>query len=247
MNAVDWRIPPSVTKWLTKSPVDASVALLLRHSVRGPLPPGAAGNAVPITADGVKLAQELGALAGSSLLSLQTSPLLRCMQTAEAIRAGAASDVPVVPNRLLGDPSVYVMDDVQADLNWRMLGHEDVMAHLVSQNHPLPGMADPDTAARFLARHMLTTAGDPPGLHVFVTHDSVVTVTAARLLGKPLGRDDWPSYLEGAFFWRQLGQVVVAYRDHCHRIEADTLTQLGEGSATNTTHCEVVELTALAS
>ena len=61
MSATDWRIPPSVTRWLAEMPVEAPVALLLRHSVRGPLPHGDAGNTVPLTRDGVRLARRLGA------------------------------------------------------------------------------------------------------------------------------------------------------------------------------------------
>ena len=104
------------------------------------------------------------------------------------------------------------------------------MAHLVSQDHPLPGMAAPDPAARLLVRHMLTVAGNRPGLHLFVTHDSVVTSTAARLLGEPLGKDDWPWYLEGAFFRRQGGHLVTAYRDRRSRSDVVTLACLDEPS-----------------
>jgi hypothetical protein len=50
-------------------------------------------------------------------------------------------------------------------------------------------------------------------MHVFVTHDSLVTATAARLLGRPLGLDDWPWFLEGAFFWPSGEGIHVAYRD----------------------------------
>ncbi len=49
MNATDWRIPPSVTRWLAEMPPDAPVAVLLRHSVRDQLPPADAGYAIPIT------------------------------------------------------------------------------------------------------------------------------------------------------------------------------------------------------
>ena len=66
------------------------------------------------------------------------------------------------------------------------------MQSLMIGSEPLPGMADPDPAARRLVRHMLATAGDRPGLHLFITHDFVITVTVARLLGESLGREDWP-------------------------------------------------------
>ena len=68
---------------------------------------------------------------------------------------------------------------------------------------PLPGLADPPEAASDLVQSMLEARSGDPGIHVFVTHDSLVTATASRWLGIPLGPADWPFYLEGAFFWRE--------------------------------------------
>jgi broad specificity phosphatase PhoE len=219
MTAIDWQIPPSMLRWLPRLPRNTPVAVLMRHSVRGPLPPGAAGNDVPITDVGVALARALGARLGTGLRSVHSSPLLRCVQTAEALCAGASVERSIHRDRLLGDPGIYVVDDVQAWPNWEQLGHEGVMAHLVGGDEPLPGMAAPDAAARFLVQHMLATAGSEPGYHVFVTHDSLVTATAARLLGQRLGKDAWPWYLEAAFFWRENGALVAAYRDDERRYE----------------------------
>lgn len=110
MSAAVWRIPPSTTQWFADVPADAPVAVLLRHSVRGPLPPGNAGDAVPLTCAGVGLARHLGAMLGDRLSSLHAGPLRRCMETAEALRSGAGVDVPVFADSLLGDPSVFVAD-----------------------------------------------------------------------------------------------------------------------------------------
>ena len=101
--------------------------------------------------------------------------------------------------------------------NWEALGHEAIVQSLVSGSPTLPGMADPDGAARRLVRHMLATAGDRPGLHLFITHDFAITVTVARLLGEPLGREEWPWYLEGAFFRQADGCISTAYREHFKR------------------------------
>ena len=213
MSVTDWRIPPSVTRWLAETPTDAPVAVLLRHSVRGPLPCGDAGNAVPLTRNGARLARYLGKVLGDRLRALHVSPLRRCVQTAEALRSGAEVGVPIVTDRLLGDPGVYVLDARRAWSNWEALGHEAVVQSLVSGSLSLPGMADPDRAVRRLLQHMLATVGDRPGLHLFITHDFVITVTVARLLGEPLGREDWPWYLEGAFFRQAGGWISTAYRD----------------------------------
>lgn len=49
---IEWVVPPSLVRNLEKVPTDRPVVLLLRHSVRGPLPLGDAGNHVPITEAG---------------------------------------------------------------------------------------------------------------------------------------------------------------------------------------------------
>lgn len=61
------------------------------------------------------------------------------------------------------------------------------MQHLVSAKSALPGMANPDAAARYLVNHMLASTSQTPGLHVFVTHDSLVTATAARACSETSG------------------------------------------------------------
>jgi broad specificity phosphatase PhoE len=230
MTEVQWQIPPSVLRLLDRAPTDRAVVVLLRHSVRDHLPAGDAGYALPITEIGRRLAIELGGLIGSRLCTLHASPLLRCVQTAQALAEGSGVGIAIVPNRLLGDPGVFVLDGRSAWANWQQLGHEGVMRHLVSEISALSGMARPDEAARFLVQSMLGEAAGRPGAHVFVTHDSLVTTTAARLLGKPLGLVDWPWYLEGAFFWSAEGGVRVAYRD-CEAIHPGSLCGLAESDA----------------
>ncbi len=47
MTAIDWRIPPSVLRWLDEVPASEPVVLLLRHSVRDTLPPGTPATCCP--------------------------------------------------------------------------------------------------------------------------------------------------------------------------------------------------------
>ena len=215
MTGTLWQIPPSVLHMITAAPKDRAVAVLLRHSVRDELPPGDAGYVLPITDVGRQLARKLGARLGARLKTLHASPLVRCVQTARALAEGAGVDLSIERNHLLGDPGAFVIDDKRAGLTWRQLGHEAVMRHLVTESTPLPGLARPDEAARFLVKSMLAASAHEVGFHVFVTHDSLVTATAARMLGSLLSKEDWPWYLEGAFFWEDArGDVHTVYRDH---------------------------------
>lgn len=106
----------------------------------------------------------------------------------------------------------------------------------------MPGMADPEPAARHLLRHMLAVAGKHAGLHLFVTHDSVISSAVARLLGKALEKDRWPWFLEGAFFWRRGGRVVTAYRDSYGRSETATAADFDERSVVDFARREVARV-----
>lgn len=243
--SLDWQIPPSVLRHLERIPKERPVALLLRHSVRDDLPPGGAGRILPITPAGRRLALQLGDELRGRLRTLHASPLPRCVQTAEALREGAGIEQAIVSDRLLGDPGVYVIDERRAWSNWESRGHEGVMAHLVSSSDVLPGMARPDEAARFLVHHMLAVAGQTPGVHVFVTHDSLVTATAARLLERPLGVNDWPWYLEGAFFWRTADELHTVYRDNEAVRDKVHLCSLSEGDVVEIARREIAATVGL--
>lgn len=223
-----WMIPPSTSRWLVEISAQAPVAVLLRHSVRDSIPPDEVGYDVPLTEVGRKLARDLGTELGARLRSLHTSPLPRCVQSAESLRSGSGTDVPIIKDRLLGDPGVFVIDGRVAWTNWQRMGHEGVLDHLVSGSRPLDGMAAPDPAARFLVQHMLATVDGEPGVHIFVTHDSLLTATASRLLDEPFQRDHWPWYLEGAFFWRHGGRISAAYRDSHRKDISEPLCRLDD-------------------
>ena len=214
MNDGAWSIPSSVIHHLENIPKDRAVVVLLRHSVREDLPAEDTGYSMPITATGRRLALELGKCLRGRLRTLHSSPLPRCQQTAEALKEGAHADIEITTNRLLGDPGAYVLDGDLAWTNWERLSHEGVMQHLVSETTALPGMARPNEAARFLVRTMFSSAADETGVHVFVSHDSLVTPTAAQMIGVEFTCSDWPLYLEGAFFWTSGDEVHSRYRDH---------------------------------
>jgi len=87
------------------------------------------------------------------------------------------------------------------------------MRHLASENYALPGMADPECAAQELLRYMLLMMDGSSGVHVFVTHDTILGPVVARFLRQTHEVTNGPLFLEGALFWRNHIGVNVAYRD----------------------------------
>lgn len=215
-------LPASTLHWLAAVPADRPVALLLRHAERDPLAPGDLGYTHPINDSGHGLAHSLGRQLGGRLAGLRSSPLQRCVDTARALADAAASPLPVVADHMLGDPGAYVIDPLAARANWLQLGSAGLMAHLIAHDEALPGTLPPAIGARRLVAHMLACAGATAGVHVFVTHDILLAVTAARHVGAPAGPDCWPAFLEGAFFWQDDDGLHAAYRErHCLHLPAE--------------------------
>jgi hypothetical protein len=59
---------------------------------------------------------------------------------------------------------------------------------------------------------MQAAADSRPGVHMFITHDSILTTAAAHLLKRPLSMRDWPSYLEAVALVDNSAAVHVTYR-----------------------------------
>lgn len=210
-------IPSSTLEVLNEIPKDRPVALLLRHAERAAISPDDVGNDVPITQNGSTTAHELGAYLKGRLKTLRTSPVLRCVQTAEWIRHGAEGELEICHDRFLGDPGIFVENPELAWTNWQTMGNEGVMHHMANSDRALPGMAHPEKAARQLVSHMLEVAKEEPGLHVFVTHDVLLSATAARMLGAEAS-NPCPQFLEVAGFWYDTSALIAVYRSHKRRL-----------------------------
>lgn len=208
-----WPGPIWTMKLLEVVPKDVPVVMLVRHSVRDDIPDGSTGAHLPLNAVGVELCLGLGKTMTGRIRSIHSSPMPRCMQTGEELARSAGSQCPVVPDRLLGAPGAYVLDEVLAWQNWLSLGNDGVIRQLMAGGRLLPGMAEPASAAAGMIAQMLETANGEPGLHLFISHDAIVAPTVAHAMKLRLDAGQWPQYLDAAFFWRDENSLNLAYRD----------------------------------
>ena len=200
-------------------PSGVPLALLLRHAERHPLPHQAPGNDVSLTAAGREAARRLGRNLGTHLLKLHTSPVLRCVQTAKALRHGAGADCRVVKDRMLGDPGVFVEQPEQAWRSWLAQGFNGIAQALMTGERVPVGFAEPRKAARRLAAHLFEHLSEEPGVHVFISHDILLAPFVAQALGRVLEDEAWPDFLHGALLWKDGGRRVLAYKEWTRVLE----------------------------
>lgn len=181
--------------------VDAS--LVIRHAEREDIPAGTFGHEVNLTAGGTLAAEQLGvALSERRALSVVSSPVPRCVQTAEAVLRGAGTSAEVPTDRHLGDPGAFIVDAETAGPLFLELSIPEIARRQLQDGTPLPGMRPTLEGVEILLELATSPLSGNGQLHVFVTHDIILSVFVASIFRSSLEETGWPDFLEGLFLWR---------------------------------------------
>ena len=174
--------------------------LVLRHSLRGDSRKGEVGLDVLLTREGEVLARHFGRHCDFEITRLATSPISRCVQTAECIANGYSeahrTPPPIEPSEVLSQS--YISDLPAAQELFRCHSPYEIMsAFLKGEN--LPGMRDLQTSMQILLGYLFS--GEGRGLEVFITHDTFLLglVCFCHGIYELEGKTLWPYMLEGAF------------------------------------------------
>ena len=187
---------------LDRVPEGSAAALVLRHAERENIPSGTFGNDVPLTVKGRQAAHRLGVgLSARPTGIIKTSPLLRCVQTAESIVAGSGWTADVIPDMLLGDPGPFVIDAALAGSLILDIGIVGVATQQLSSAEPPDGMRSTSEGVRLILNSVADALCAQGGTSVFVTHDVVLAVLVGTLYGMPVDGFRWPDYLDALVLW----------------------------------------------
>lgn len=214
---------PELLPALALLPGDRPVALFTRHSIREQAQQGFAGYDVPLTPEGVALAESWGARLTRPLHVALSSPVGRCMDTAKAMLAGAERrEIAVLPHAQLVEPGCFVQDIRTVGPVFLELG--PVAFANLHFRQSLAGIRPPGEGTRRLLDFMRAQLGAPGSLSLFVTHDTILAACIYTLLGTEyIGESDWPWMMEGAFLWFDEDGVHGVWRGTRFSRTLDTL------------------------
>jgi hypothetical protein len=195
-------VPVSLLSDLQRIPQDRPVALLMRHSARHPILDPNEPFIAMLTEEGVRLAEELGAVLGARCVPgrLMSAPVTRCKETAAAIARGAGWPEKVSEEEYLSHPFILPA--------WDMLCRGEVNGSLPAQ-------------VRSTLNLLLESAGRPPVLDLAVTHDTILGSVVGCLLKAPVMGAYWPEYLEGVFAWKEDNCACFLWRGTDYRFTLD--------------------------
>ena len=199
---------------LSNIPAQADAALMLRHAEREAIPPGTFGVDVPLTPDGVASAERLGAMLSDQRQQLEvtTSPVPRCVSTAQALLRGGGCPEEVALDWRLGDPGPFVVDETVSGALFLEIDILAIVKRQLTQVAPPAGMRPTAEGIELLLGLAASDLRRRGHLNIYVTHDAILAVLVAYLYGLTVDDVGWPGYLDGLLLWRCGERLLFNWR-----------------------------------
>jgi len=182
-----------------KMNTNEKISLLIRHADRDAIPEGSFGNEVLLNKKGIQNALSFGEkLSKNKLNKIFTSPVLRCVQTAQYISEGYGKAIKIIETKALGAPGLHIENEKTA--GEFLLQHGlDAMYERFIQGQPIPGVPNFDQLnhkmTSFIKEHTQET-----GTTLFITHDMLIAFYHFSMSKKIYTKENWINYLSGLKF-----------------------------------------------
>lgn len=195
------KLHPALAPAMALLPESRPLALLTRHSVREIPANGIGTYDIPLTPEGVALAEDWGRQLSRPLHSLHSSPVGRCVDTASAMARGAGvAALDIRTSSTLVEPGCYVQSTQYIGPLFMKVGPLAFANRHMRES--LDGILSPAAGAAKLLRHLYERQGPNGTLSVHVTHDTILAAFIYHLIGREhLDEEDWPWMMEGAWIW----------------------------------------------
>ena len=195
-------------------PRECDTALVLRHAQREEIPVGSFGEDVRLTLQGIKEAERLGELISERLPGrVVSSPIQRCIATAQAISRGAGWSAGVATDSRLGKHGPFVSDPNVSGRLFMEIGISEIVRRQLLDDQAPPGFRDTSEGIRNLLDFTSQGLGCSGRLNIYVTHDAILAALVGWLFRLPVYQEGWPNFLDGVLLWQRGGKLRCAWRE----------------------------------
>lgn len=175
---------------------NSKISLLIRHGDRDKIPKGSFGNEVLLNEKGIHNSLKFGeSIAGMRVNKILTSPVERCVQTAEFIAKGYGSNIEIVETSALGAPGLHINDEKIAGEFYLNYGFDEMYKRFVN-GMEIPGIPTTEELHKSITK-FLKDNSNQNGLTIFVSHDMLIAFYHYSIDKKIYMKDSWIKYLSG--------------------------------------------------
>ena len=199
-------LPDSMMSSVGLLPMDKRLILFTRHSLRERSDDnGFASYQLPLTQKGRVLAKSWGRwLAGHLPYSLDvdsiSSPIGRCIDTAQLMQAGAGLQRDIYHQSLLVEPGSLVTEPEIANPVFKEIGVLNFINRFLQGN--LEGTKNAYQGGLDILSLFYQNQPQPGHLMLAVSHDTLLSAFLAVMFDvTEIDWNDWPKMMEGVFLW----------------------------------------------
>lgn len=199
-------LPDSMISSVDLLPIDKRLILFTRHSLRERSDgQGFASYQLPLTPKGRVLARSWGRwLAGNLPYSMDadsiSSPIGRCIDTAQLMQEGAGLQRSITHESLLVEPGSLVTEPELANKVFKEVGVLNFINRFLQGN--LAGTKNVYQGGLDILSLFYQNQPQPGHLMLAVSHDTLLSAFLGVMLDRvEIDWEDWPKMMEGSFLW----------------------------------------------
>lgn len=204
------------------------IKMVVRHAERPLFKSLRAPHEVSITGNGKNEAEKLGRLLrqhGLHIDGCASSPVRRCIQTAELIGAGNQYQGKVETSPSLGGSGLFMEDDKALDQTLDTYTLEKIIGDQLAGNR-VPGMRDLEAGLKVFMGRVLTDRSSD--FEVFVSHDLFVCPAVHYLTGTAYSAERNTGFLEGFFIAASGDRTRVLWNSRWYDISDRIVSLFGK-------------------
>jgi hypothetical protein len=172
------------------------LAILLRHSDRYDIKKSEFGNDVLLNPQGIEKAKKFGEeLRKYKVNKIYTSPIERCVQTAENIVIGYSNKIEIIKTKALGDPGIHISNEDLLGQYYLKFGFWKIFENF-KNNIPVDGLFSKEQVKEKFDNFLLENTMQE-GITLYITHDWQIAFYAYAKQIKEFTKNNWIDYLEG--------------------------------------------------
>jgi len=138
---------------------------------------------------------------------LKSSPIRRCVRTAELIIKGANKSFEIILSKNLGDPGVFVEDEKIASKLFKKNKCENIVKSQINRIN-LEGIRDIEIGVKILLEDILLDLKKNK-IGLYITHDVIIIPFVSYLIENLNIVRNWIDYLEGFYIWVNNGNIFL--------------------------------------
>jgi broad specificity phosphatase PhoE len=176
-----------------------TLSAIIRHADRDKIPTDSFGNEILLNKKGIYNSIVFGKeIKNYTIKRIFTSPIQRCVQTAEFIAEGYGKKFDIIKSPALGDPGYHITDAKKAGEIFLNIGGMEMLKRFTA-DIPMEGVQTHKNLKENMDNFIKENT-DEQGLTLFITHDMLIAFYHYCIDKTVYTKQNWVNYLSGIIF-----------------------------------------------